>query len=116
MSTTTLPIGRVSTPRFALYLLVGLFAWNYFSGAVSAAADAIAGNGAMLKSVAFPRVVLPLSVVLFHLVQYVLALVVLQPVLMFAYDVPLGWQFLALPPFLEKRRAEIERGLKPLVG
>lgn len=91
---------RVSTPRFALYLLVGLFAWNYFSGAVSAAADAIAGNGAMLKSVAFPRVVLPLSVVLFHLVQYVLALVVLQPVLMFAYDVPLGWQFLALPPFL----------------
>lgn len=91
---------RVSTPRFALYLLVGLLAWNYFAGAVSAAADAISGNGAMLKSVAFPRVVLPLSVVLFHLVQYVLTIAVLLPVLMFAYDVPPGWRFLALPAFL----------------
>jgi ABC-type polysaccharide/polyol phosphate export permease len=62
--------------------------------------DAVSGSGAMIKSVAFPRVVLPLSVVLFHLLQYVLTIAVLLPVLMFIYDVPLGWQFLALPAFL----------------
>ncbi len=91
---------RVGTPRFALYLLVGLLAWNYFAGAISASVDAVSGSGAMLKSVAFPRVVLPLSVVLFHLVQYVLTIAVLLPMLMFVYEVPLGWQFLALPAFL----------------
>ena len=91
---------RVGTPRFALYLLVGLLAWNYFAGAISASVDAVSGSGAMLKSVAFPRVVLPLSVVLFHLVQYVLTIAVLLPVLMFVYEVPLGWRFLALPVFL----------------
>ena len=91
---------RVGTPRFALYLLVGLLAWNYFAGAISASVDAVSGSGAILKSVAFPRVVLPLSVVLFHLVQYVLTIAVLLPMLMFVYEVPLGWQFLALPAFL----------------
>lgn len=91
---------RVSTPRFALYLLVGLLAWNYFAGAISAAVDAVSGSGAMLKSVAFPRVVLPLSVVLFHLVQFVLTIAVLLPILMFVYEVPLGWRFLAFPAFL----------------
>ncbi|MEZ5419467.1 MAG: ABC transporter permease [Vicinamibacterales bacterium] len=91
---------RVETPRFALYLLVGLFAWNYSAGALSASVDAVSGSGAMLKSVAFPRVVLPLSIVLFHLVQYVLTLAVLLPVLLFVYAVPLGWQFLLLPVFL----------------
>jgi ABC-type polysaccharide/polyol phosphate export permease len=91
---------RVGTPRFTLYLLVGLLAWNYFSGAISASVDAVSGSGAMLKSVAFPRVVLPLSVVLFHLVQYVLTIAVLLPILMFVYEVPLGWRLLALPAFL----------------
>ena len=37
---------RVGTPRFALYLLVGLLAWNYFSGAISASVDAVSGSGA----------------------------------------------------------------------
>jgi len=91
---------RVGTPRFALFLLVGLLAWNYFSGAISASVDAVSGSAAMLKSVAFPRVVLPLSVVIFHLVQYLLTIAVLLPVLIVAYDVPLGWRFLALPAFL----------------
>lgn len=91
---------KVGTPRFALYLLVGLLAWNYFSGAITASVDAIAGGGALLKSVAFPRVVLPFAVVLFHLVQYGLTLVVLLPVLLFAYDVPLSLRLFAFPAFL----------------
>ena len=93
-------IVKVGTSRFALYLLVGLLAWNYFSGAISASVDAISEAGALLKSVAFPRLVLPFAIVLFHLVQYTLTLAVLLPVLLVVYDVPLSWRLLTFPAFL----------------
>ena len=48
-----------ATPRFVLYLLIGLLAWNFFSGAMASATEAISGSGSLLKSVVFPRAVLP---------------------------------------------------------
>jgi lipopolysaccharide transport system permease protein len=90
----------VSTPRFVLYLLIGLLAWNFFGGAVSGATEAVSGAGSLLKSVVFPRAVLPLSVVLFHLSQYLLTLVVFLPVMLLVYRVPPTPLMLLFPVFL----------------
>jgi ABC-type polysaccharide/polyol phosphate export permease len=90
----------LETPRFVLYLLIGLLAWNFFAGAVSGATESVSSGGALLKSVVFPRAVLPLSVVLFHLSQYVLTLAVFLPVMLLVYRVPLGPQMLLFPVFL----------------
>jgi lipopolysaccharide transport system permease protein len=90
----------VQTPNFVLFILIGLLAWNFFAGAVMGATDAIAGGGSLLKSVVFPRVVLPFSVVLFHLSQYVLTLAVFLPVVLFVYGVPLSPRMLLFPIFL----------------
>jgi ABC-type polysaccharide/polyol phosphate export permease len=91
---------NVDTPRFVLYLLIGLLAWNFFGGAIAGATEAVSGSGSLLKSVVFPRAVLPLSVVVFHLVQYLLTLAVFLPVMLAVYRVPLTSLMLLFPVFL----------------
>ena len=49
---------------------------------------AIADSGALLKSVFFPRAILPIATVLFNLSQYLLMAVVFLPVMMIAFRVP----------------------------
>lgn len=91
---------KVETPRFVLFILIGLLSWSFFAGAVAGATDAIAGGGSLLKSVVFPRVVLPFSIVLFHLSQYVLTLAVFLPLMLILYGVPLSSRMLLFPIFL----------------
>lgn len=91
---------KLSTPRFALFILIGLLSWNFFSGAVLSATDAVAGQGSLLRSVVFPRVVLPFAAVLFNLVQYLLSILVFLPVVLFVYGVAPTSQMLLFPVFL----------------
>ncbi len=91
---------RLDTPNFVLYILIGLLSWNFFSGAVLGATESITNSGSLLKSVVFPRVVLPFSVVLFHLSQFLLTLIVFLPIMMIVYGVPPAPRMLLFPVFL----------------
>jgi lipopolysaccharide transport system permease protein len=91
---------KLPTPRFALFILIGLLSWNFFAGAVTSATDAVAAQGALLRSVVFPRVVLPFAAVLFNLVQYLLTMAVFLPVVLFIYQVPAEPRMLLFPVFL----------------
>lgn len=91
---------NLGTPNFVLYLLVGLLAWNFFSGAVAGSTGVISESGSLLKSVVFPRAVLPFAVVIFHLIQYLLTLGVFLPVMLLFYGVPLSTRMLLFPVFL----------------
>lgn len=68
---------RLSIPNYGVFIMSGLFAWFWFSGAVTGAASSIVVNGGLIKKMQFPRIVLPLSAVLFHTAQFVLTLPVL---------------------------------------
>lgn len=71
-------LGKVlGTGITAEFLLAGLFPWFWFQGSVQGAAGSFIGNGGLLKKVRFPRVVLPLSVVLGQTLQFLLSLPVL---------------------------------------
>jgi lipopolysaccharide transport system permease protein len=91
---------KVPTPRFVLFILVGLLAWNFFAGAVMSASEAVTSNAALQKSVVFPRTILPFSAVLFNLVLYLLTLLVLLPVMMLFYGVSPAPRMLLFPVFL----------------
>ncbi len=91
---------RVPTERYAFFVLIGLLAWTFFAGAVIGSTGAIADGGSLIRSVVFPRIILPVSGVAFHLVQYVLAISVLLPILVALYGVPPGPQMLLFPVFL----------------
>ena len=68
---------RLSIPNYGVFIMSGLFVWFWFSGAVTGAASSIVVNGGMIKKMQFPRIVLPLSTVLFHTTQFMLTLPIL---------------------------------------
>ncbi len=65
---------RSSLPAYPAFVLSGILAWNLFSTSVIGATNSVVGNAHLIKKVYFPREILPISVVLSNLVNYVLAL------------------------------------------
>jgi lipopolysaccharide transport system permease protein len=66
--------GSSRLPAYPAFLLSGILAWNLFSSSVLGATNSIVGNAHLINKVYFPRAVLPISVVLSNLVNFLLAL------------------------------------------
>ena len=64
-------------PHYALYLLVGLAVWLFFSTSLTMASRSLIASGPLVTKVRFPRQLVPLSVVATQLVTYAAMLVVL---------------------------------------
>jgi ABC-2 type transport system permease protein len=75
-------------PDFPVYLLSGLLAWNLFSAALTSGARSVLDNSNLVKKVAFPHEILPLSAVGVALVDFVL-----QSVVLLVYIVVSGYGF-----------------------
>lgn len=61
-------------PDFPVFVLIGLLPWNWTATAVSAGTTVLVDNAALINKVYFPRLLLPLSVVLSTMANYVLSL------------------------------------------
>lgn len=57
-------------------IIVGVFAWQFTANSVQQGLGCISNNGNLVKKVAFPRVILPLSVTIAAGVDYVISLLV----------------------------------------
>lgn len=57
-------------------IIIGVFAWQFTVQCVNAGTNCITGNASLVKKVYFPRVILPLSVCLSALINFLLMLVV----------------------------------------
>jgi homopolymeric O-antigen transport system permease protein len=86
--------------NFVLFLLVGLLAWTFFASTMSMATGTIADSGGLLKSVRFPRTVMPMATVLFNLAQYLMTFAVLLPALLIVFRMAPAWPMLAYPAVL----------------
>jgi ABC-type polysaccharide/polyol phosphate export permease len=65
---------RSDLPHYHVFLLCALLPWQFFAQAVTEATNSIVGNAHLIKKVYFPREVLPISIVLSNLVNFVIAL------------------------------------------
>jgi ABC-type polysaccharide/polyol phosphate export permease len=63
--------------KYPLFLLCGLLPWNFFSESVMAGLNSVVAHGHLVKKVYFPSEVLPIAGVLAHLINFLLAFVVL---------------------------------------
>ncbi len=88
------------SPGFVFNLMLGILAWSFFATSASMSTGSIVDSGALVKSVSFPRIILPLATVLFNLAQYLLTLFVFLPVMLYGYDVPPSAPMLLFPVFL----------------
>jgi ABC-2 type transport system permease protein len=78
----------VRNEGFVFMLLVGIVAWTFFASSASMGAGAIVDNGGLLKTVHFPRAVLPIATVLFNLMQYLMTIAAFVPLLLILYRMP----------------------------
>jgi lipopolysaccharide transport system permease protein len=93
-------IMAVRSGGFVFLLLLGILAWTFFAGSASMGAGGIVDNGGLLKTVHFPRAVLPISTVLFNLAQYLLTIAVFLPLMLLVYRLPLSPSMLLFPVFV----------------
>lgn len=83
---------RADVPNYSIFLLSALFPWFWFSSSILQATGIFVGNGGLLKKVRFPKLILPLSAVLFNTSQFLLTLPILIGfVLVAGIDPELMW-------------------------
>ena len=91
---------QVRTEGFVFSLMVGLLSWTLFASSAVMSTGAIVDNAGLLKSVLFPRAILPIATVLFNLAQYLLTISVFLPAMMLWHHMPPSPPMLLFPVFL----------------
>jgi lipopolysaccharide transport system permease protein len=84
---------------YPVFALTALLPWTYFAQAVSRSGTALVGNANLVSKIYFPRILLPLSVIVAPLVDLALSLVLLFGLLIYA-GTPLTWKVVTLPAFI----------------
>lgn len=84
---------------YAVFLFTGLLPWTFFASSLMGGAGAVLNNANLVKKVRLPLAILPAATVLAALVNFLLSLVVLAAVLLFA-GIELRATLLVLPLLL----------------
>ncbi|MXV52834.1 ABC transporter permease [Pedobacter sp. HMF7647] len=87
-----------------LFYMSGITIWNYFSTCLTSTSNTFTSNAAIFGKVYFPRLVIPLSVVISNIVkfgiQFLLLLVVMIYMQFNGYPIHLSWYWLTIPLIL----------------
>lgn len=81
-------------------LIIGVFAWQFTVQAIQSGMSCITGNANLVKKIYFPRMIIPLSVTIAALINYLLMLVVQFTIvgfLLHRVGTTMSWWSLGLP-------------------
>jgi lipopolysaccharide transport system permease protein len=84
---------------YPIFTFAALLPWSYFANSFGRAGNSLVGSANLITKVYFPRLIIPLAVVLAGLVDFAVAFVILLGMLIF-YGVPLTASILYLPLFM----------------
>jgi ABC-type polysaccharide/polyol phosphate export permease len=87
---------RLGIDHYAVFLLVAILPWTFFSQALSYAVESIVGNGELLKKLYIQKSVFPIAAVLANLINFLLSLIPLI-FLLLVLRFPFHWTWLYLP-------------------
>jgi homopolymeric O-antigen transport system permease protein len=90
----------IRNERFVFYLMLGQLSWAFFSSSVMMSTGSIVENAGLLRTVLFPRAILPIGTVLFNFAQYLLTIAVFLPVMLAWYRVPFAAPMMLFPVVL----------------
>ena len=90
-------LGSLRPANFIPFLITGVFLFSFFSGSFSSGARSITSSSGLLKTVSFPRILLPLSAVLREFINFLPQLALL-PIVMVIFGQELTWDWLYLIP------------------
>ncbi len=85
---------RIDVESYVLFLISGLFPWQWFSNSVNAAPTIYLANWTIIKKINFPRELLVFAVVLQDMVHYILSIPVIILFLFVYHKTPtLSWLY-----------------------
>ncbi len=90
---------KVQMEDYTLFLIAGLFPWQWFSNSVNAAPTVFWGNASLIKKVNFSRHILPVATVLQDTIHFILSIPVIV-FFMFIYNKPISLSWLYGIPLL----------------
>lgn len=90
---------RIELDNYGLFLIVGIFPWQWFANATYLSSIILISNASIIKKIMFPRLLLPLSTILIEMLHFIISWIVIiaflfindQPLFYFCwlYGVPL---------------------------
>lgn len=69
----------------ALFYMTGIVAWNYFAGCLTNTSDTFVKNAGIFGKVYFPRLVVPISVVISNILTFLIQFALLIPFMAYFY-------------------------------
>lgn len=90
----TVMLGQSNRHDYPAFILSGLLPWNFFSASIIGSTSSIVGNSHLIKKVYFPREVLPVSIILSNLVNFLIALPVYVVLALLLGSQLTGWLLL----------------------
>ena len=84
---------------YAPFVFAAVVPWNYFAEALRGCSSGLVDDSDLVRKVYFPRLVIPLAMVMAPLVDFALSFMVLLALVVF-YGIAPGWHVLLAPLFL----------------
>jgi teichoic acid transport system permease protein len=82
--------------NYVAFLVIGVFMYRFTATSITAGAKSVAGNLSLVRSLHFPRAVLPTAAVLTELVSLLPVLLVMCVIVLITGE-PISWSWLLLP-------------------
>jgi lipopolysaccharide transport system permease protein len=92
-------IMRINIENYVVFLIAGLFPWQWFSNSIGTAPMVLLSNASLIKKVNFPRNLIPLVQVMQDMIHFLLSIPVIV-LFMVLYKIPLSWSWLYGIPIL----------------
>ena len=92
-------LGSLRAPNFIPYLITGVFLFSFISGSFATGASSITGNQGLIRSINFPRMVMPMSAVFRQFINLMPTIPVLV-VIVVIFCQAIKWQIVILPVIL----------------
>lgn len=83
-------------PHYVTYLVIGILPWNYFTTVIGQGTNTILVNGGILKKVYFPREILPISVNLSGIINFLISCLVMC-LFLICSGIGFSWNILFFP-------------------
>ncbi|MEV7800328.1 ABC transporter permease [Microbacterium foliorum] len=91
--------GAARPANFVPYLIVGVFVFEFFTGCFGSGSKSITSNAKLVQSFGFPRILLPISVIVEQALRMI-PVVLLLGILLLILGEPISWSWLLLVPIL----------------
>lgn len=90
---------KMSEDNYLIFLIVAMIPWNFFTTVISQGTVTVLGNANIIKKVYFPREILPISVIISGVINFLISAIIIFLFILFS-GIGFSWYALLFPVIL----------------